>query len=59
MVIIYIIGTFIAVMILSWIFGLMGINISEGPNAGMFYFYGSIIIGILLDINSKLSKKGK
>ena len=54
MIAIYIIGTFVAVWILSWIFGAMGINIFEGPNASALYFYGSIIIGILLNINDEL-----
>ncbi|ALS09924.1 hypothetical protein ABE82_26260 (plasmid) [Paenibacillus peoriae] len=54
MIAFYIIGTFVAVWVLSWIFGVMGINIFEGPNASALYFYGSIIIGILLNLNSEL-----
>ncbi|PNQ80780.1 hypothetical protein [Paenibacillus sp. F4] len=54
MIAFYIIGTFVAVWVLSWIFGAMGINIFEGPNASALYFYGSIIIGILLNLNSEL-----
>ncbi|WP_068502563.1 hypothetical protein [Paenibacillus kribbensis] len=54
MIALYIIGTFVAVGVLSWIFGAMGINIFEGPNAGPFYFYGSIVTGILLSINDEL-----
>ncbi|WP_346835885.1 hypothetical protein [Paenibacillus polymyxa] len=54
MIAIYIIGTFVAVWILSWILGAAGINIFEGPNASALYFYGSIIIGILLNLNNEL-----
>lgn len=54
MIAIYIIGTFVGVWVLSWIFGAMGINIFEGPNASALYFYGSIIIGILLNMNDQL-----
>ncbi|WP_028592796.1 hypothetical protein [Paenibacillus massiliensis] len=54
MVFLYIIGTFIVVMLLSWILGIAGIHILEGPDAGSWYFYGSTIIGILLSIHDKL-----
>ncbi|SLK17355.1 hypothetical protein SAMN06272722_11175 [Paenibacillus sp. RU5A] len=54
MVFLYIIGSFIGVWILSWIFSIIGINIFEGPSASAFFFYGSIIIGILLCINDKI-----
>lgn len=54
MIAIYIIGTFVGVWVLSWISGAMGINIFEGPNASALYFYGSIIIGILLNMNDQL-----
>ncbi|AET58978.1 hypothetical protein HPL003_11095 [Paenibacillus terrae HPL-003] len=54
MIAFYIIGTFVVVLVLSWILGAIGINIFEGPNASALYFYGSIIIGILLNINDEL-----
>lgn len=59
MIFVYIIGTFIAVTIAAWLFGLIGVNIGEGPNAGAWFFYGSIIIGILLSIHDKLDENKK
>jgi len=50
MIFVYIIGTFIAVTIAASLFNFIG----EGPNAGAWFFYGSIIIGILLSIHDKL-----
>ncbi|MNW49035.1 hypothetical protein D3C74_264350 [compost metagenome] len=52
MIFLYIIGTFIAVTIAGSFFNFIG----EGPNAGAWFFYGSIIIGILLSINDKLDE---
>ncbi|QNR65303.1 hypothetical protein IAQ67_15495 [Paenibacillus peoriae] len=54
MIVFYIIGTFVGVWVLSWIMRAIGINIFEGPNASALYFYGSIIIGILLNLNGEL-----
>ncbi|URJ45471.1 hypothetical protein MF628_005300 [Paenibacillus polymyxa] len=59
MIVFYIIGTFVGVWVLSWIMGAMGNNIFEGPNASALYFYGSIIIGILLNLNGELRNNKK
>ncbi|MNW49034.1 hypothetical protein D3C74_264340 [compost metagenome] len=56
MIFAYIIGSFITVTISAWLFGLIGVNIGEGPDAGAWFFYGSVIIGILLSIHDKLDE---
>ncbi|MCQ4088390.1 hypothetical protein [Saccharibacillus sp. JS10] len=59
MIFVYIAGSFIGFILLNWLLGMFNMGFLDGPNATSFLVFGSIMVGILLNINDQVSDKNE